>query len=196
MATEIVPILLAAGSSKRLGFPKPFARFGKKTALAIAIENCAGLGRPIVVLGCDAEKIRPRLPRGVQVVINRRWRSGQLSSLLSALKHVPEGSAFLIYPVDLPLLRRRTIERLVRAFRARPAGKHIVVPSHGKKQGHPVLIAPNLRGAFRHAKTAREVIHRLPGRIVEVAVRTSSVITDFDSPETYRTCLRKYAARR
>src|SRR4029077_10270234 len=36
----IVPIILAGGSSKHLDFPKPLARFGDKTALLLAVENC------------------------------------------------------------------------------------------------------------------------------------------------------------
>jgi molybdenum cofactor cytidylyltransferase len=193
--TKIVPILLAAGSSERLGFPKPLALFGKKTALAIAVRNCKGLERPIVVLGCDAGRIRPEVPRGVRVVINRRWQTGQLTSLLCALKQVPRGSAFMLYPLDLPLLRRRTIEKLVRAFHKRPASKEIVVPSHRGKQGHPVIIAPSLRREFQDAKTAREVIYRMPQRVLEIEVRTFSIITDFHTPETYRACLRRYRAR-
>src|SRR5258708_5149532 len=63
---DLVPILLAAGSSDRLGFPRPLARFGNKTALEIAVENCAGLARPVVVLGNDAGEIRKGVPRGAR----------------------------------------------------------------------------------------------------------------------------------
>ncbi len=197
MAQEkIVPVLLAAGSSERLGFPRPLAVFGRKTALAIAVENCAGLAHPIVVLGCDAEQIRPAVPRGARLVVNRRWRSGQLSSLLCALRHVPAGAAILLYPVDQPLLRRQTIQRLVRAFRARTAREAIVVPRHGSATGHPLLIAASVLPEFFQAKTAREVIYREPRRVRQVDVRTTAILADFATPETYRACLRKFLARR
>jgi molybdenum cofactor cytidylyltransferase len=189
---QVVPILLAAGSSERFGSPKPLALFGGKTALAIAIKNCKGLARPIVVLGCDAGKIRPSIPRGTRVVLNRGWRNGQLSSLLCALWHVPAGAAFMLYPVDQPLLERRMIQRLVQAFRARPAGREIAMPVYRGADGHPVIIAASLREEFRRARTPRDVIYRLPERILRVPVRTSAVITDFNSPKTYRACLRKY----
>ncbi|MBZ5703675.1 MAG: nucleotidyltransferase family protein [Acidobacteriia bacterium] len=193
---KIVPVLLAAGSSERLGFPRPLAVFGRKTALAIAVENCAGLARPIVVLGCDAKKIRPAVPRGARLLINRRWRTGQLSSLLCALRHVPAGAAILLYPVDQPLLRRQTIRRLVRAFRARPAHQQIVVPRHGGQTGHPLLIAAGVLPEFFRVKTAREVIYREPRRVRQVAVRTTAIFADFATPESYRACLRKFLARR
>lgn len=41
---RIVPIVLAAGSSERFGFPEPLAKFRKRAALGIAIENCRRLG--------------------------------------------------------------------------------------------------------------------------------------------------------
>ncbi len=197
MAPEkIVPILLAAGSSERLGFPKPLAKFGRKTALAIAAGNCAGLGRPVVVLGCDAAKIRPKVPRGVQTVVNRRWRKGQSSSLVCALEHVPRNAAFLLYPVDQPLLERKTIWQLVRAFRMRGGGEEIVMPRHKRRDGHPVIVAASLRRELERAKTAREVLYRKPRRILIVNVRTRAIIEDFNTLESYRACLRKYLARR
>ncbi len=193
---KIVPILLAAGSSERLGIPRPLAVFGRRTALEIAVANCSGLARPVVVLGCDAAAIRPRVPRGVRVVSNRRWRSGQLGSLLCALRHVPLGSAFLLYPVDQPLLQRRTIRKLVRAFRTRRPHQEIVLPRKGKETGHPIVVAARLRHEFRKARTAREVIYRDRKRIREVAVRTTDILADFATPESYRACLRKFRARR
>jgi CTP:molybdopterin cytidylyltransferase MocA len=56
---KIIPIILAAGSSQALPFPKALAPFGRKTALAIAVENCSFWGRSLVVLGSDAERIVP-----------------------------------------------------------------------------------------------------------------------------------------
>lgn len=194
--SKIVPILLAAGSSKRLGIPRPLAVFGRRTALEIAVANCRGLERPVLVLGCDAAAIHPRVPRGVRVVFNRRWRSGQLGSLLCALRHVPAGAAFLLYPVDQPLLRRRTIGKLVRAFRTRRPHQEIVLPRKGKETGHPILVAARVRREFRKARTAREVIYRDRERIREVAMRTMDIFVDFATPESYRACLRKFRARR
>ena len=81
---KIFPIILAAGSSDNLPFPKPLAVFGRKTALAIAVENCAELERPLVVLGCDGQSVRGAIPGGARIVMNRGWRRGQISSLHSA----------------------------------------------------------------------------------------------------------------
>jgi CTP:molybdopterin cytidylyltransferase MocA len=192
---NIIPIILAAGSSHALPFPKALARFGQQTALEIAVENCSFLGRSLVVLGSDAKRILPAVPKSAEVVINRRWREGQLSSLQAALRSIDRDAAFLIYPVDLALLRQNTVEQLVRAFRARSASQEIVMPRHKGAYGHPVIISAALRPEFFEAPTAREVIYRAPERIRVVNVRTSSIVEDFNTTESYEECLRKFSAR-
>ena len=191
---QIFPIILAAGPSHHLPFPKPLAMFDGKTALAIAIENCAKLECPLVVLGCDAGHVRRAVPRAVQVVLNRGWRRGQISSLRRALKQIPADAAFLIYPIDHPLLMRKTIQQLVRAFRTRQESQEITIPRHGNLFGHPAIVSGKLRAEFFESKTAREVIYRLPSRVRAIEVQTRAIFTDFDTPESYRLCLREFRA--
>ncbi len=193
---KIIPIILAAGSSQALPFPKALAPFGRKIALRIAVENCSFLGRGLVVLGFAAKRILPAIPKGTQVVINRTWREGQLSSLLAALKSIRRDAAFLIYPVDHALLTRETTRQLLRAFRARSASQQIVMPRHKGTYGHPVIVSAAVRPEFFTARTAREVIYRVPERIRTLNVQTSSIFEDFHTPESYEECLRKFMARK
>jgi CTP:molybdopterin cytidylyltransferase MocA len=193
---KIVPIILAAGSSQGLPFPKALARFGRKTALQIAVENCSLLGRSLVVLGSEAQHILPSVPKATQVVMNHRWREGQLSSLQIALEGIGNDDAFLIYPADLALLRQNTVARLVRAFRSRSTCEEIVMPRHKGAYGHPVIVSAAVRSEFFHAPTAREVIYQVPERIRVVNVRTSSIFEDFSTLESYQTCRRKFITRK
>jgi CTP:molybdopterin cytidylyltransferase MocA len=183
---KIVPIILAAGRAERLGTPQALAKFGRRTAIEIAVANCAGLARPIVVLGDEAGRIRRAVPRRARVMVNRRWRAGQIGSLLAGLRLVPRDAAFLIYPVDHPRIGRRLIDRLARAYATREPKEKIVMPRRGKRAGHPVILAPDLRREIEAAKSAREVSYRDPSRIRFVAVRTAAIWQDFDSPESYR----------
>jgi CTP:molybdopterin cytidylyltransferase MocA len=189
---KIIPIILAAGSSPELPFPRALALFGRKTALQIAVKNCRVLGRPVVVLGSQAKRILPEVPKACHVVINRDWRKGQLSSLQRALKSIPADAAFLIYPVDHPLLKRATLAQLIRAFRKRTGSQEIVMPRHRKAYGHPVIVSAGVRQEFFKAQTAREVIYRVPDRLRILNVRTSSIFEDFNSQESYKRCLRKF----
>jgi len=193
---EIIPVVLAAGSSKHLGFPKPLAPFGGKTALKLAVDNCDGVGPTIVVLGCDSEKIWPAVPGGVRVICNPGWRHGQQSSLRCALEHIPSNSAFMIYPVDHPLLRKATVKGLVRAFHKRREGVKIVMPRHNNRLGHPIIVSAALRDEFFSADTAREIVYRDAQRNLVIQVRTSAVYQDFVTPSSYLECVRQFLASR
>src|SRR5947209_17340046 len=100
---KIIPIILAAGGSPNLPFPKALAPFERETALTIAVANCSFLGRSFVVLGSNANRTQQAVPKEAEALINPNWRQGQLSSLLAALRKIND-AAFLIYPVDHALL--------------------------------------------------------------------------------------------
>jgi CTP:molybdopterin cytidylyltransferase MocA len=196
----IVPIVLAAGSAGELSLPKALALFGRRTAVEIALTNCRGrsqeMGRPILVLGERAEEIQrslpPRVLRRMDCIVNRRWREGQLTSVLAALRHIPPTAAFMLYPVDLPLLTRDIIERLVSCYRQCAARPCIVMPCFRMRYGHPVIFSADLRGEIVAASTARDVAYRDPRRIYTVNVRTSAIWTDFSTPAEYARCLRRF----
>ncbi len=197
---NIVPILLAAGSSAQLGFPKPLAQFGGKTALEIAMRNCSGLLRPVLVLGDQAGRVRAAVPRqvraDVRIAVNRNWRSGQLSSVMAALRFVPRNAAFMIYPVDHPLLTDRLVRRLARAFQVRTKHQKIIMPRCAGRAGHPVIFSGELRDELRGARTAREVVYRDPGRIRYVDVASRAIWQDFNSPASFARLRRQFDARR
>lgn len=193
---NIFPILLAAGKSPRLGFPQALAQFDRRSALAIAVENCSGLPRPIVVLGYQAARIRRAMPPGVCVVVNRHWRSGQLASLLAGLRRVPPGAAFMLHPVDYPLLTPRVIRRLVVAFRDKLKRHAIVVPTFRGRQGHPVIFSPEMRDELANAQTAKEVVGGEKRRVKLVSVGTPAIWQDFNTRTSYRICLREYRRHR
>jgi CTP:molybdopterin cytidylyltransferase MocA len=196
-ADDIAPIILAAGPRGSLPFPKALAPFGNATALERAVRNCAdapGYGPIVVALGSDAEEILAawKPPQNVVVVNNANWRDGQLSSLRAGLRRVPRNAAFLIYPVDYPLLFSGLLSRLRWAYTHRAYHEQIVAPALGGRDGHPILVAPELRAEFSRAKTARDVVHRAhkQDRILRVPTREAAIFRDFDSPATYRLCVR------
>ncbi|MGI9104232.1 MAG: 7,8-didemethyl-8-hydroxy-5-deazariboflavin synthase CofG [Terriglobales bacterium] len=192
---KIVPIILAAGPSGDLRLPKALVKFGDRTALEIALDNCAGLAQPIVVLGSQSARVEPFVPAGARVVVNSHWRQGQMSSLRAALRAVPAGADFLLYPVDYPLLTRRVIEKLVAGFRARKPRQNIAVPHHQDRSGHPVIFAGELRPEFNWAQTAREIVYRDSGRVKLVVVGDDGIWRDVDSAPSYEACRREFEKR-
>ncbi len=194
----VTPIVLAADSGCALGFPKALAPLGGKTALDIALDNCAGLAPPIVVASpklCRLLAGGNRAVLGCPVVVHRRGSRGQLGSLLAGLGLVPMESAFMVYAVDYPLLTAAVVRRLVKAFETRRAHQSIVLPRFRDRAGHPVIFAADLRRELARAESARAVIYRDPRRVKLIAVRDSSITEDFDTPAAYRRVLREYLRR-
>jgi hypothetical protein len=68
------------------------------------------------------------------------------------------------------------------------------MPRHGRKYGHPIVISAELRDELSRAETTREVVYRIPERIRVLQVDTNAIYEDFDTPETYRKCVRKFQA--
>jgi len=199
---SIAPIILAAGPRGSLPFPKALAPFGTRTALERAVHCCSeahGFSPAVVVLGCDADVVLQRWqpPPGIIVVNNGQWQEGQISSLRAGLRRVSRNSAFLIYPVDYPLLFTGLLSRLWWAYSHRAPGQTIVVPEMHGRDGHPILVAPELRYEFLRAQTARDVVHRQdrPYRLLRVQVRDAAIFRDFDSPSSYQLCLRMMDGR-
>ena len=191
----IFPIILAAGPAPRLGYPHALAELGGRTALAIAVENClrAKLKAPIVVLGSQSVRVRATVPRGARVVTNQWWKRGMLTSIRAGLRRVPPGGAFLLYPVDLPLLTPAILRQVVWAFRQRKTGQSIVSPVHRGRLGHPVIFAPEVRRELDYVCTARELVEKDPQRVVLVKVKSPAIYTDFRTPADVRRLQRKFA---
>ncbi|MGB7023749.1 MAG: NTP transferase domain-containing protein [Candidatus Acidiferrales bacterium] len=181
---RIFPILLAAGKPSRPGVQNAPINLSGRTRLQIAVENCADLERPIVVLGFESEQLRHTVPANARIVGNPRWRAGQLSSLLAGLRKVPPDGAFLLYPTDLVFLTRPLIRRLAAAFLRCTKHQKLVMPVHHGRDGHPVVFAAELRGELADSQTARDVVYRDPRRIKRVRVSTSAIWRDMGASPT------------
>jgi CTP:molybdopterin cytidylyltransferase MocA len=198
---DITPVILAAGASARMGRPKALVEFDGRTCLELILDAVGGLGEPVVVLGAAHDEIRKRVPlSAVRVAINPDPARGQTSSLKTGLARLPpSAAAFLFHPVDVPLVTRADVAKLVDSFLGtRDPGKAIFVPSHAMRRGHPVLCRRAVAAEFTALADdapARDVVVRDPARLVHVVFDAPHVIMDMDTPEDYLTCLTAYRAR-
>ncbi len=187
MAPRIEAILLAAGESRRMGFPKPLLKVGDQTFLARSVDSILAVApRLIVVLGAHAERIRPAIPHDprIAVVENPRYLAGQLSSLKIGLAAISaDADAALVHLADHPLVLRSTFERVVAEFeRGRGA---IMIARHAGQRGHPVIFSRALFAELLAApeeEGAKAVVNRDPARIVYVDVDDPGVTLDLDTP--------------
>jgi CTP:molybdopterin cytidylyltransferase MocA len=192
-------IVLAAGESRRMGFPKALLRYRDMTFLEsiLAASAAAGLDPSIVVLGPDAHKILASVMLDhVVEARNDHPETGQIGSIrqgISAIINRPVEGA-VIWPVDQPQVSVGTVERLIEAYRN--GGASVVVPAHEGRRGHPVLFGRDVFDDLLSAPInvgARAVVREQQerGRLLEVPVTDAAILEDIDTPEAYEDLLRR-----
>lgn len=195
----LAAMILAAGESRRMGFPKALLRYRNKSFLESILEatSAAGLEPSVVVLGPDRSKILASVHlRGALEVRNDHPETGQIGSIkqgVSAIINRPV-EAVLVWPVDQPHVLVRTVELLVEEFRR--SGMPVVLPVHEGRRGHPVLFGREVFEELLNAPAdlgARAVVRaqQQKGRVVEVSVADPAVTDDIDTPEAYEQLVRR-----
>ncbi len=190
----IAGIVLAAGSSARMGSPKALLDAAGATFLArlAGTMRSGGCAEVVAVVPSDGGAVAVEARgAGCLAAVNPGGRGGQIASLragLGAVRNIePPAAAILFSPVDNPAVRPDTIRALIAAWRE--TGTPIVMPRHGDERGHPVLIEMATAAEFDApdlAEGARSVVRRDPARVLEVAVADRGTIDDLDTPERYR----------
>lgn len=184
-------IVLAAGESKRMGKPKPLLRFRDRTFLEQIVTTLRSscLDKVTVVLGAEAERIEEAADLSdAEVVINRDYRNGQLSSVVAGLKQVsPETEAIVLCLVDHPFITCDVVDRVVEAFRRTNAA--IVVPTCNERRGHPTLFSRSMFEPLIGAPAeegARHVVYSNEDKVCEVTVSDGTILVGIDTPDDYR----------
>lgn len=182
-------VVLAAGGSTRMGRPKALLPLpGGGTALGRVVAACreGGCGPVLVVAGADFEAVeREARAAAATVVENPAWERGRSTSVKAVLPHLPPGVAgLLLFPVDHPLAGGGVVAALRKAFAGDPSAE-VVLPVHGGRRGHPVLLAASLFpevAVLGDDEPLRNVVRREGRRVLEVAVGDPGVLRNLDRP--------------
>lgn len=175
---RIACIVLAAGGSRRLGFPKQLLRRRARPLLAHALRAARGAlpNSPlIVVLGAHVQRLRLVVRRSAlqtRVVYNSRWADGLASSLNAGLDAVPaRTAAILVMLVDQPDVGRDALLRLLTAWRRRPGRAAAALYA-----GHPGVPAVLPRSSWH-------LIRALRGNAGARALLRGNEVTTVTMPE-------------
>lgn len=189
----IIAVVLSAGESSRMGRPKALLPIqGQKfIERIIRVIGQSRVGRTIVVLGHHADQLRGKIEHlPVEVVINPDYRSGQLSSLQVAIRHIRDDDrcdGMLVHLVDHPFIDVALVDALIESFFE--TKKMIVVPSYKGKRGHPVIFSRELFGELLNApldQGAKAVVNAHRQETLEIEWHDEGITLDIDTPELYR----------
>ncbi len=198
---EIPILLLAAGSSSRMGQPKQLLPWGDQTLIEHQIQTLLKTGNPVnVVLGSNSNLIIPVIEKfPVTIFINTDWNSGMGSSISLGIGQIiqkfPDANGVLITLLDQPLITTSYFQKMIGTILL---GTQQILVSHSASgwTGVPVLFDKcyfkeltelgNDEGAKKVLKRHEKHITFLDG---------GELLEDMDTPETYQQLLKKYINR-
>jgi len=185
---RVAAVLLAAGSSTRMGRNKLLLDLGGQTVVRRAVRAAidAGVDRVVVVLGHEADLVRPQLDgMTCEVVVNPDHAHGVGTSLHAGIRHASGADAVVVLLADMPFVSADMIRGVVERFRA--TGARLVLSLYGDVQAPPTLYA---RALF--AEVLAEPDERCGKRIAkryaseaEVAQWPATALRDIDVAADY-----------
>ena len=135
-------VILAAGSSSRMGFPKQLAEVRDKPLLQAIIDKVnINFDNSSVVLGSENEIISEKIDfKNSNILINENWPEGITSSIRTALffyQNQKEIKNIILFLGDQPEVEEEVIESLNNDDND---GNKVLVPQYRYKLGFPILI--------------------------------------------------------
>lgn len=187
----IAAVVLAAGSSSRMGTPKMALPWGESTVIGhvVGVLLQAGIDEPLVVTGGDRQQVEACLKDlPVRLVFNPRFAEGDMiSSFQAGLASLPPSvDAALFVLGDQPQVQVKVVKALLRAYQESPA--LIVVPSYRMRRGHPWVIGRPLWDEIMRLEppgTLRQVLQAHSSQIHYLVLETDTILRDLDTPSDY-----------
>jgi molybdenum cofactor cytidylyltransferase len=187
---DIWAIILAAGESKRMGFPKMLLEFNGRTMIENVIANVTDsrVNHIMVVLGAAREEIIARIGKlNINHCFNESYKNGMLSSVQCGFRNLTfDYKAVLVFQGDQPLITAKAIDTVIDAYLS--SDKGLVIPVYKNKRGHPLLIDKKYANEIKNISSS-ESLHSLSDKfstdVLEVETSESGILRDFDTYDEY-----------
>lgn len=185
----LAAVILSGGASRRMGSPKALLAYQGRPFLEhlVDVTKHPRIGVRRIVLGADAGPIAKEVSLAPEeVVINKDWEQGQLSSIQAALRSMPGGTdGMLLCLIDHPLISSGLIDDLIEAFYS--SQKLIVIPLYEGRRGHPIIFSAALYDELLQAPMetgARAVVWSHLNDIAEIPTSEEGCILNLNDPDT------------
>lgn len=142
MSQEVAILILAAGESKRLGFPKQLVRHKGKFLIEHILDiaansNCTNIN---TILGANAKLILEKTSlKNTKIYVNQNWAYGMGASLSFGIQKIQESyavDAILILLCDQLLVSTKHINDLISSY---TKYNQIVASSYESTLGVPAI---------------------------------------------------------
>ena len=186
---DVSIVILAAGASRRLGFPKQLLRHNGRSLLQNTINTAKKLKNDgiYVVLGAYCEQVSFDLPEDVLAVYNPKWEEGMASSIRAGVRAITRGKklstsqSILILTVDQVSLNHEHLLNLVEE--ARQSQVDVAASTYGGAVGIPALFSLSLSEKMvelQGDKGGKSIIDSVENRVL---VENETLSQDIDCLE-------------
>lgn len=184
-------IILAAGSSSRMGKPKQLLNYKGKTLLQTVIDEALKTDcSPVtVVLGANAEEILVKHQNNqLNFVINKDWETGMASGIVAGLSSVIEKNdkteSIIIAVADQVFIKMSTFNNLIeKHFKT---GRNMIASGYAATVGTPVLFGKVYFDALLSLKGtegAKKLLKQYPQDVETVVFEGGEI--DIDTETDY-----------
>jgi molybdenum cofactor cytidylyltransferase len=194
--SNVFALILAAGSSTRMGRAKPLLEFRGSYLLEHVIRLTLSLNfsKIIAVVGHQSDQVQTCIrveDERFQWVVNSHYQAGQSSSLLEGLKNGEHYSSVMVFLGDQPLISEETIrlvfKRGVDQYGELPNQPFVIRPAFQGTPGHPVFIGNFQMIDFSRLEGdqgAKQIIRNIHHSFL-LPVEDPGILIDMDTPEEY-----------
>ncbi|KQB40072.1 NTP transferase domain-containing protein [Flavobacterium aquidurense] len=184
-------IILAAGSSSRLGHPKQLLAYKNTTLLKNTIKEASSVDNTfvIVVTGSNRELIEKELHFfDIKITYNPEWESGMSSSINKGLTELlllyPDCETCIFAVCDQPYVTHIIFENLIAEYQK--TNKGIVASSYAETLGTPILFDKKYFSnllQLEGQEGAKKIINKFPDDVASIPFEKGNI--DIDTPEDY-----------
>lgn len=184
-------IVLAAGKSERLGFPKLSLRYDdKNTFIEQIVKNLNEFNCREIVLVVNETGIQYlkrhniTFEENVVIVLNENPDWHRFYSLKKGVQNLSELQAVFVHNVDNPFVRLETLKEL---WTNRLKADYLF-PEYQAKGGHPILLSPNIVKEVFHTEARQIHFREFLAQFSKLAipVQDTNILVNINTLREYR----------
>ena len=184
-------IILAAGNSERMGFPKALLKWNdQQTFLEKICSDYAAFGCEEIILVINKDllnlilKKHLTLPENLSIVVNEQLELGRMYSMFLGVNKWNRQKYCFVQNIDNPFVNRETLKNIL----ANRSEDHAIVPVCNGKRGHPVLINGKIADRISTLKNFDPTLKAIISEsgITEVSVNDPEILQNINTPDDYK----------
>lgn len=183
---KVAILIMAAGSSSRLGQAKQLIPYKEGTLLSYTIDEClaSGLGDVSVILGANEEIIRPSIQGRCAYFYNPNWKNGLGNSIAFGVKQIQNENlnGVIIVLGDQPFFTKEILHQLI--LKKIETNASLVLSKYENDQGPPTYFSNNLFQELMVLEGddgAKAVVQKHKDKVQKIAFEKGYI--DIDKPE-------------